>query len=167
MIHPMYLRAFGENEDAKHYFLEGYKFQTEGDLKRASFYYRKSLSLRPTAEAWTFLGWVYSLAGKTEKAIEYCHRAIDTDAKLGNPYNDIGVYMMQQKKYLEAIPWFEKAKHAPRYEVRVYPFFNAGCCWETLGYLDRARIEFESALQIDFGYEPAKLGLKKLMARYN
>ncbi|PJZ69298.1 hypothetical protein CH373_14690 [Leptospira perolatii] len=163
----MYLKAFGENEEAKRHFLQGYRFQSEGDLKKASFYYRKSISLRPTAEAWTFLGWAYSLAGKTDKAIEYCFRAIETDPKLGNPYNDIGVYLIQQEKYLDAIRWFNKAKEAPRYEVRAYPYFNSGCCWENLGYLEKARAEFEAALELDPNYTPAKLGLKKLMARYN
>ena len=44
------------------------------------------------------------------------------DPEFGNPYNDIGVYLMQQEKLDEAIPWLEKAKQAKRYEPRHFPY---------------------------------------------
>ena len=61
-----------------------------------------------------------------EEATEECLRAIAIDPEFGNPHNDIGVCLMQRDKLDEAIPWFEKAKQAKRYEPRQFPFMNLG-----------------------------------------
>ncbi|MGH9389909.1 MAG: tetratricopeptide repeat protein, partial [Vicinamibacteria bacterium] len=68
------------------------------------------------------------------------------DPDFGNPYNDIGVYLLQQHKPDEAIPWFEKAKEAKRYEPRHFPFLNLGRIYLAKGQLQRAREEFRGAL---------------------
>ena len=60
------------------------------------------------------------------KATAECLRAIEIDPHFGNPYNDIGVHLMQQGKLEEAIPWLEKAKQARRYEPRQFPSMNLG-----------------------------------------
>src|SRR6185503_5888205 len=98
---------------------EAYRYQMEGELDR-------SIEANPTAEAHTFLGWTLSFQGRLEEATEECLRAITIDPEFGNPYNDIGVYMMKRDKLDEAIPWLEKAKQAQRYEPRQFPFMNLG-----------------------------------------
>jgi Tfp pilus assembly protein PilF len=105
---------------------EGYRLQMAGDLDGAIVAYRRSLAILPTAEAHTFLGWAMSFQGRLDEAIEECHPAIAVDPDFGNPYNDIGVYLMQQDKLDEAIPWLEQAKRAPRYEPRQFPYMNLG-----------------------------------------
>ena len=105
---------------------EAYRLQMAGDLDAAIQAYRRSLAVWPTAEAHTFLGWAMSFQGRLDEAIEECHRAIAVDPDFGNPYNDIGVYLMQQDKLDEAIPWLEKAKDAKRYEPRHFPHMNLG-----------------------------------------
>ena len=49
----------------------------------------------PTAEAYTFLGWTYHFQGRIEDAIAECKRAIEVDPEFGNPYNDIGAYLIE------------------------------------------------------------------------
>ena len=39
-------------------------------------------------------------------------------------YNDIGCYLLELKQPDEAAEWFEKAKTAPRYEPRHFPYMN-------------------------------------------
>jgi hypothetical protein len=58
-------------------------------------------------------------------------QAIKVDPEFGNPYNDIGAYLIEQEKWDEAIPWFQKAMAAPRYEARCYPHFNWDGCTST------------------------------------
>ena len=48
------------------------------------------------------------------------------DPDFGNPYNDIGAYLIQMGRLDEAIPWLEKATRAPRYEAPHFPRFNLG-----------------------------------------
>jgi tetratricopeptide (TPR) repeat protein len=91
---------------------DAYRHQMQADLDGAIELYRESIDAYPTAEAYTFLGWTLSFQGKLDEATEKCFRAIEIDPDFGNPYNDIGVYLMQQNKLDEAIPWLEKAKRA-------------------------------------------------------
>jgi len=128
---------------------EGYRAQMEGDFERAVELYTKSIELRPTAEAYTFRGWAYSFMGRTGDALAECLKAIELDPDFGNPYNDIGVYLMAQGKLDDAIEWLEKAKRAPRYEPRHFPYMNLGRIYAAKGMVLRAIEEFEGALGIE------------------
>ncbi|MBF8254778.1 MAG: hypothetical protein HW373_1473, partial [Deltaproteobacteria bacterium] len=66
----------------------------------------------------------------------------------GNPYNDIGVYLMQQEKFDEAIPWLERAKTAKRYEPRHFPYLNLGRVYAAKGMMIKALEEFREALRL-------------------
>jgi tetratricopeptide (TPR) repeat protein len=126
---------------------EGMKRQMAGDLDDSIRLYRQSIALCPTADAHTYLGWVYSFQGRIDEAIAQCEVAIQIDPDFGNPYNDIGVYLMQQEKFDEAIPWLEKAKLAKRYEPRHFPYINLGRVYLSKGMVNRAIQEFRGALE--------------------
>jgi len=138
-----------------------------GELDRAIEAYRASIEACPTAEAHTFLGWTYSFQGRLEEATRECYRAIELDPDFGNPYNDIGVYLMQQGRLDEAIPWFERAKRAPRYEPRHYPFMNLGRVYLKQGKWWDALREFEGAVRMAPKDEDAARALHSLRARLN
>ena len=127
---------------------QGYRYQTGGNVDRAIELYRQSIELYPTAEAHTFLGWAMSFQGHLAEATEECLRAIEIDAEFGNPYNDIGVYLMQQDKLDESISWLEKAKQAKRYEPRQFPFLNLGRIYIRQGRWWEALREFEEAVRL-------------------
>jgi len=117
-----------------------------GELEEAIVLFTRSLEARPTAEAYTFRGWAYSFAGRLDDAIVECHKAIATDPAFGNPYNDIGCYLMEQGRWDEAIPWFEQAKKAARYEPRHFPYLNLGRLRAARGEVAEALAELEGAL---------------------
>ena len=118
-----------------------------GDLDEAVTLFTRSLELRPTAEAYTFRGWAYSFTGRLEEAIEECRKAIATDPSFGNPYNDIGCYLMEQGKLDEAVSWFEQAKRAARYEPKHFPYLNLGRLHAARGEFAEAILEFQGALE--------------------
>ncbi len=118
----------------------------EGQLESAVALFTESLELCPTAEAYTFRGWAYSFRGDLDEAIEECRKAIATDPAFGNPYNDIGCYLLEKGNPDEAVPWFEQAKRAPRYEPRHFPYLNLGRLHAARGEVAEAIIEFEGAL---------------------
>ena len=125
---------------------EGMKRQMAGDLDDSIRLYKQSIALCPTADAHTYLGWAYSFQGRIDDAIAQCEVAIQIDPEFGNPYNDIGVYLMQQERFDEAIPWLEKAKLAKRYEPRHFPYINLGRVYLTKGMVNKALQEFRGAL---------------------
>src|SRR3954471_3646550 len=94
---------------ASRFFDEAYRLQMKGQLQEAVDLYKKYLESFPTAEAHTFLGWTYSFMGRVDDAIAECHKAIAVDPTFGNPYNDIGAYLIQKGQFNEAIPWLESA----------------------------------------------------------
>ena len=118
-----------------------------GDLDEAIRLFTRSLELSPTAEAYTFRGWAYSFAGRFDDAIEECRKAIATDPSFGNPYNDIGCYLMQKGELDEAVSWFERAKKAARYEPRHFPYLNLGRLHAARGDFAAAVVEFQGALE--------------------
>jgi len=154
-------------EQAEFFFQEGYRHQMSGDLDAAVESYRRSIELYPTAEAHTFLGWAYSFQGKIDEAIRECEVAIQIDPDFGNPYNDIGVYLMEKREYEAAIPWLVKAMQAKRYEPRHYPHINMARVCARKGKIDEAIAELRKALQFDPNHLGARRELHRLIGMLN
>lgn len=136
------------SESAEELFERGTARLLSGELDDAVALFTRSLEVRPTAEAYTFRGWAYSFSGRLDEAIEECRKAIATDPSFGNPYNDIGCYLIQQGKLEEAISWLEQAKRAPRYEPRHFPYLNLGRLRAVRGEFAEALVEFQGALEL-------------------
>jgi Tfp pilus assembly protein PilF len=66
-----------------------------------------------------------------------------------------------------AVEWFEKAKNAPRYEPRHYPFMNLGRLYAAKGMVLRAIEEFEGALAIEPGEASCLEMIEQLRALLN
>ena len=143
------MTAQQDKERAMAFVEQAMNHQMAGELDEAIGLYKRSISLCPTADAHTYLGWAYSFQGRIDEAIAQCEIAIQLDPEFGNPYNDIGVYLMQQQKLDEAIPWLEKAKHAKRYEPRHFPYLNLGRVYSAKGMLQKALAEFRDALRLN------------------
>src|SRR5712664_3288573 len=113
------------------------------------------------------------MEGNLDRAIEHYQRsaavlsAIQIDPDFGNPYNDIGVYLMQQGKLDETILWLEKAKQARRYEPRQFPFMNLGRVYLKQGRWWDALREFEGAVQAAPGDMHAAKTLHQLRGQLN
>ncbi|HKZ83906.1 MAG TPA: tetratricopeptide repeat protein [Anaerolineae bacterium] len=148
-------------------FQRAYAQQVAGNLADAILLYRRSIEVYPTAEAHTFLGWTYSFLGRHDDAIEECKKAIEVDPAFGNPYNDIGAYLIELDRPREAIEWLEKATLAPRYEAPHYPWMNLGRAYERIGPWEEAIRCYRKALEIAPDYEVAKRQLNALLARMN
>ncbi|HET8575871.1 MAG TPA: tetratricopeptide repeat protein [Methylomirabilota bacterium] len=154
-------------EEAQLSFQRGYEAQMSGRLEEAVEHYRRSIAIHPTAEAHTFLGWAYSFQGRHEDAIAECKVAISVDPAFGNPYNDIGAYLIELGREEEAIPWLERAKKAPRYEPRHYPYFNLARVHIRRNRIREAIVELRGAIAIEPAYTLARKELHRLLGMLN
>ena len=154
-------------KQASEQFTKAYKHQMAGQLEDAVLHYQKSIEIFPTAEAYTFLGWAYSFQGKLEAAIQECRNAIALDPDFGNPYNDIGAYLMEKGELDEAISWFEKAIHAKRYDSYFYPHYNLGRVYEQKGKWMDALKSYENALKLNQDYLLARKAINHIKALLN
>jgi Tfp pilus assembly protein PilF len=146
---------------------QGQRQHLSGALDKAIELYSKSIDVFPTAEAYTFRGWAYSFMGRIQEAIVECRRAIEVDPSFGNPYNDIGSYLMKLGRWDEALPWFEKAKMAPRYEPRHFPYMNLARLYARRRELARAIDELVGALRLCPGEPTCKTMLVELRGMLN
>ena len=146
---------------------DAYQAQMEGDYDRAVELYQSSLDLHPTAEAHTFLGWTYHYQGKLMDAITECKRAIELDPDFGNPYNDIGAYMIELGQFDEAIPWLQQAVEARRYEPRHFPHYNLGRAYLGKEMYGQAMRCFQEAINIEPRYSLARQALESLRRMVN
>ena len=154
-------------ERAIRLFQEAYQHQMKKELDEVIQLYKKSIDAYPTAEAHTFLGWTYSWMGRIDDAIAECLKAIDVDPSFGNPYNDIGSYLMMKGQVDEAIPWLERALQAPRYESYCYPHMNLGRAYESKRDWLRAKDEYRRALAENKDYTPAAQALARIRGFLN
>jgi Tfp pilus assembly protein PilF len=153
--------------EALRHFQQGYEAQMQGRLEEAVAHYQRSIALHPTAEAHTFLGWAYSYQGRTDDAIAQCKIAIAVDPDFGNPYNDIGAYLIELGRDEEAVTWLERAKAAARYEPRHYPYFNLARIHVKRYEIHAAIRELEGALALEPRYATARRELHRLRGLLN
>lgn len=139
---------------------QGYIFHAAGEYEKAVRSYSESIDLYPTAEAYTFRGWSLSMLGRLGEAIAECKVAIELDPDYGNPYNDIGVYLIDLGQPDEAIPWLKKAMRAKRYCCYQYPHFNLGRILLMKGRVSEAKQSFTRALTYDPDYLPPRMLLE-------
>ena len=148
-------------------FNEAYEEQMAQNYDAAIKLYKKSIEIFPTAEALTFLGWTYSFQGDYDLAIAECLAAIAVDEDFGNPYNDIGSYLIAKGNFYDCVRWFKKAIAAPRYEARAYPHFNLATVYEKRGKFLEAARHYGLALEEQPNYAQAYKALRKLQERLN
>ena len=153
--------------EARQLFQEAYEAQLAQNYESAIELYQRSIETYPTAEAHTFLGWVYSFQNRYDEAIAECLEAIRVDETLGNPYNDIGSYLLAKGDSYGCVRWFKRALFAPRYDSYAFPHFNLGRVYEMRKkYLDAAR-HYTLALEQQPGFTEAANALRRMQALLN
>src|SRR6201990_1673099 len=157
----------GPRQRAVELFKQAYEAQLEKKYEEAVELYRRSIETYPTAEAHTFLGWVYSFDGRYTEAIDECLAAIRVDATFGNPYNDIGSYLIAQGDFWTCVRWFRRALAAPRYESYAFPHFNLGRVYEQRNRLLDAARHYGHALEERSDFAQAAKALRRVQSKLN
>ena len=148
---------------AQDYFELAYEMQMHGELDKAMYYYGRSLDCVESPEAYTFMAWAESMRGNFQRSIELCRRAIELDPDFGNPWNDLGAYLLALDRPQDALPFLEQALRCSRYLTYHYAHYNLGRAFEKLGDRSRARRKYEEALAEDPNYMLAKDALQRLL----
>ncbi len=160
-------RTAQPRQKARALFRRAYRAQQRGRLDDAARLYRESIETHPTAEAYTYLGWTHAYRREYDAAMRYCRLAIEIDPSFGNPYNDLGAYLIEKNQWTEAEPWLEAAARATRYASYHLPYYNLGRIQEHRFDYEKAEALYRRALQFHPKFKPARRALGLLQARRN
>ena len=149
-------------KDARKWFALAFRQQMDGNFAEAAHFYERSIEIEPSAEAHTFFAWNLSLDERFDEAIDECKKAIALDPDFGNPWNDIGAYLIELGKDNEAIHYLEQALKAENYDTPYFPHFNLSRIYQRRGELNRARTQLESALSHKDDYHCAREALEEI-----
>ena len=154
-------------DEARLAFEQGYEAQMSGRIDEAVDHYRRSIAIHPTAEAHTFLGWALSFLGRPDEAIAECETAIAVDPAFGNPYNDIGAYLIDLAARPRPLPGSSAPSARARYEPRHYPYFNLARVYVKQHKVREAIGELQQAIAIEPRYTIARRELHRLLGMLN
>ncbi|MBM4317599.1 MAG: hypothetical protein FJ116_08980 [Deltaproteobacteria bacterium] len=139
--------GFTSYQRAQDLIKEGLELAHAGKPEQAREIFQNSFEVHPTAEAMTYWGWMEHQLNHTEQAIELCKKAIALDPEFGNPYNDIGSYLITQGNLDQAIPWLKRATLCKKYEFRHFPHVNLAYIFIEKKMFMKALRELKSALE--------------------
>lgn len=142
-------------QQAAELFQSAYRLQSMGMEHEAVEMFQRSIEIRPTAEAHTYLGRAYRIQGKLQEAMTECKTAIEIDPQFGNPHNDLGAYLVDEGKFGESIPPLERALGCSRYATPQYAWYNLGRAYLGLGEFSLARACLRQAIKIAPDYKLA------------
>lgn len=106
--------------------------------------------------------------GKNAEAIAAYQRAVEAYRDFPAAWNNMGVLMLREHRYLEAAECFATAMELAPQDPR--PAFNLGLTWDRAGYPADAITHYQTALQRDGKFLPALRGAAKAawtLRRYN
>ncbi len=104
---------------------------------------------------------------KNELAISLYQQAVEQYRDYPAAWNNMGVLMLKEQRYLEAAECFVNAQEMAPQDPR--PSYNLGLTWDKAGYPSDALTHYQSALQRDSNYLPALRGAARaswLLRRY-
>jgi tetratricopeptide (TPR) repeat protein len=125
-------------------------------------YYNSALKLKPhSVEALYNRGLYYQNTGSLEKAEKDYNEILKLDPTHGFAYFNLGyIAMRYEKDYKKAIPLFSNALAHENHYVEAY--YNRGFCHERIGDIQKAKADYNEALNIYPTYDLAKKALKRL-----
>jgi len=125
-------------------------------------YYNNALKLQPhSVEALYDRGLFYQNTGAFEKAVNDYNELLKVDPNYAFAHFNLGYIAMKfEKDYAKAIPLFTRALTHETHYVEAY--YNRGVCYEKTGDIQKAKADYNEALNIYPTYDLAKKALKGL-----
>lgn len=128
---------------------KGHFFLLNKNNGKAKEHFTKAKNFKSTAEIFTLLGHLAGKENRYDEAREYCLKAIKADPHFGAPYNDYGVYLLNEGMAKDALKWFTLAKKSLQYQNRDFAYINCGRAYFALGEYELALDEFTKALTMN------------------
>lgn len=132
-----------------------------GNAKESASAYTCAITLQPDFDAAHFnLAVLYHQTGQTEAALAAYSEALRVNPDSADTWMNLGTLLFDQKDYLRAAGYFEKA--ADLAEDPVIPLFNLARVMETMGNTEAARHILHGVLEKNPAFAPAIEAARRL-----
>ncbi|MCK9611892.1 MAG: tetratricopeptide repeat protein [Bacteroidales bacterium] len=154
--------AVEKDQDYYHAYMQlGIIYSTKNNPLAAD-YFNNALNLNPKSiEALYALAMFYQNTGEYNKAIEKYSTILQINPKYKFAHYNLGyIHLVYLQVYNQAIKHFTDAISCdPNYAEAYY---NRGYCYELLGNIQAARIDYQQSLKIKVNYQKAIDGMNRL-----
>ena len=130
----------------------------KGNLERAEMFFLKELEIYESAELFFYLGLIANQKKNLNSALNYFHKSLMVDPDYGNSCNELGVILLREGRYSEAVYWLKKSVRSIHNDARHISFYNLATLYKiwnrperSLQYLYKAidiAPEFQEAISL-------------------
>ncbi|WP_193073660.1 type IV pilus biogenesis/stability protein PilW [Pseudomonas sp. FME51] len=156
-------RKTDPNEARDAYVQLGLGYLQNGETERAKAPLSEALKIDPRSEsANVALALVFQQEGEAASADKHFRAALASAPSSARILNNYGAFLMEQKRYSEALGYFQKASEDTFYHERSRVFENLGLAYKKLGKSEEAKVSFERALRLSSRQPLALLELARM-----
>lgn len=117
------------------------------------------------AEAYNLRGLIYANLGDERLAEESFRRALQLNARDADVMQNLGYFLCQKKRYVEANALFEQALAVPQYRESSRTLLTKGVCEAFAGQLPSAEASLQRAYEIDPSNPSIAVNLAEVLFR--
>lgn len=141
----------------------GLGYLQKGETERAKGPLGEALKIDSRSEAaHVALALVFQQEGETKSAEQHFRSALASAPNNARILNNYGAFLMEQKRYGEALEYFQKASEDTFYSERSRVFENLGLAYRRLDRTEDAKVHFERALRLNSRQPMALLELARI-----
>lgn len=141
----------------------GLGYLQNGETERAKGPLREALKLDARSEdANVALAQVFWQEGEAKSAEQHFRSALASAPNSSRILNNYGAFLMEQKRYSEALEYFQKASEDTFYSERSRVFENLGLAYQRLDQPEQAKASFERALRLNSRQPMALLEMARI-----
>jgi type IV pilus assembly protein PilF len=145
--------------DGKYLYEMGISYLNSGNNAMAIKYLEEALKSYDKPEVYNALALAYQFAGEFTKAEGVFRLGIDKHPDYPELLTNYGTLLASQKKFDEAIKYFEKAINNPTYSRKEKAYYNLGMVYLQLGKEDLFLYNLEKALMFNSNFVNAYIVL--------
>lgn len=157
-------------QEAENHYEYGLLYLRNGKYNLAFTEFQKAQELNPKdPRVYNGLGLTYYFQAKFPLAVQEYLKAIRLNKEFADAYNNLAAALGKLEKWAEVIRYADRALSISSYTTPELAHFNKGMAYYHLGEYDKARVEFETSLELDANYADTHyhLGLTLLAMKQN
>ena len=117
----------------------------DGEYAEAALHYQKAVTIKPSAKAYSGLGFSLDQLGRLDEASTAHRKAVQLDPKSGEAHANLALNHARKKELVEAVAAYRRAVAL---DPRVSTYYSLAGVLRALGRDQEAEVEYENARRL-------------------